>query len=215
MLPSFILLSLSVNLSFCLEHHVCDSYPVNGQHLTCPCCHTKLPLEKELTAASQRMLWRPKAEQVSSVKGLSADSGKGKACQTLYVSPVPSEGCLQVLCLPYVLPEFTLDVALVLYLPTLFPATSPLINQKSVRIHFLPLLLSGIPDGRADPALPPSHRQLFASTHCFDFSFLQCSSHSRSLMLLRHHLFHLRHCPLSLHLSSLQAPQHRHKVPGP
>lgn len=45
MLPSFILLSLSVNLSFCLAHHMCDSYPVNSQLLTCPHCHPKLPLE--------------------------------------------------------------------------------------------------------------------------------------------------------------------------
>ena len=52
MLPSFILLSLSVNLSFCHAHHVCDSYPVNSQHLTCPHCQPELPLE-ELTAASQ------------------------------------------------------------------------------------------------------------------------------------------------------------------
>lgn len=60
MLPSFILLSLSANLWFCLAHHLCDSYPVNSQHLTCPHCQPKLPLE-ELTAASQGMLWRPKA----------------------------------------------------------------------------------------------------------------------------------------------------------
>lgn len=87
------------------------------------------------------------------MKGLSAGSGKEKACQAPYVSPVPSEGCHQALCLLYVLPEFTLDVALVLCLPTLFPATSLLINQKSVRIHFLPLLPSGIPDGGANPAV--------------------------------------------------------------
>lgn len=47
----------------------------------------------------------------------------------------------------------TVGVALVLYLPTLFPATSLLINQKSVRIHFLPLCPFTIPDGRADPVL--------------------------------------------------------------
>lgn len=35
----------------------------------------------------------------------------------------------------------TVGVALVLYLPTLFPATSLLMSQKSVRIYFLPLLL--------------------------------------------------------------------------
>lgn len=51
-LPSFILLSLSVNLSLCLVHHVCDSYPVNSQHLTCPRCQPKLSLEKEFTVAS-------------------------------------------------------------------------------------------------------------------------------------------------------------------
>lgn len=112
-------------------------------------------------------------------------------------------------CLPYAIPEFTLGVALVLYLPAVFPATSLLINQKSVRIHFLPLLPSNIPGSGTDPALPPSCRQLFASTHCFDFSFLQCSSHSSSLTLLMHHLFQLCHCPLSLHLSSLQVPQPR------
>lgn len=114
-------------------------------------------------------------------------------------------------CLPYAVPEFTLGVALVLYLPTLFPVTSLLINQKHVRIHFLPLLPSNIPDSRTDPALPPSCRQLFASTRCFDFSFLQCSSHSSSLTLLKHHLFQFHHCPLSLHLSSLQAPQPRYQ----
>jgi len=160
MLPSFILLSLSVNLSFCLAHHVCDSYPVNSQCLTYPHCEPKLPLEKELTAASQGMLWRPKPEQVSSVKGFFTDSGKEKNCQTAYVSPVPSEGCYQAPCLPYALPEFTLGVALVLYLPALFPATSLLITQKSLRIHFLRLLPSSIPGGRVDSTLPPSRRQL-------------------------------------------------------
>lgn len=79
MLSNFILLSLIVNLSFCLVHLICDSYPVNSQSLTCPHCQPKLPLEKELAAASQRMLWRPK-EHFSSEKGLSTDSAKRKAC---------------------------------------------------------------------------------------------------------------------------------------
>lgn len=70
MLSSFILLSLSVNLSFCLAYHVCDSYPVNSQRSTCPTCQVKLPLEKELTAASQGMLWRPKARVCLFCKGL-------------------------------------------------------------------------------------------------------------------------------------------------
>lgn len=57
MLSSFILLSLSVNLSFCLTHHMCDSYPVNSQLLTCPHYHPNLPLENKLNAASQGKLW--------------------------------------------------------------------------------------------------------------------------------------------------------------
>lgn len=57
-------------------------------------------------------------------------------------------------CFVSALSELTPGVALVLHLPTLFPATSLLINQKSERIHFLPLLLYSIPDGRAGSALP-------------------------------------------------------------
>lgn len=57
-------------------------------------------------------------------------------------------------CFVSALSELTLGVALVLHLPALFPATSPLINQKCVRINFLLLLPSGVPDGRAGSALP-------------------------------------------------------------
>lgn len=121
MLPSFILLSLSVYLSLCLVHHVCDSYPVNSQRLTCPCCQPKFWRRSSLLHP-EGCCGGPKPEQVSAVRGFSVDNNKGKACQAPYISPVPSEGCHQALS--YAFPEFTLAVALVLYLPTLFPATS-------------------------------------------------------------------------------------------
>lgn len=102
MLSSFVLLSLSVNLSFCLEHHMYDSYPVNSQLLNCPHCHPKLPLEKELTAACQGKLWRF-CQSISLLWRASADSVRGKVCQAPCISALLSEGCHQALCLHYAL----------------------------------------------------------------------------------------------------------------
>lgn len=192
----------------------CDSYPVNSQCLTCPCRQPKLPLEKQLTAASQGMLWRPKARASIFCEGLLFTEAK-EGLAKLLVSHLSSLRDATRSCIYFVSSLNSLGVALVLYLPTLFPTIFLPINQKSVRIFFQPLLPSGVPDGRANPPLPPSYRQLFASLHYFNFSFLQCSSHSSSQTLFRHHLLQLCHCPLSLHLSSFQVPPAQASDMGP
>lgn len=130
-----VLFYLSVNLSFCLAHRMCDSYPVNSQLLSCP-------------HAIQSCLWR--RSSLLHAKGSCGGSVKARLfcegrLQTVSEETFAKPLVSQLSCLKdatrhfvYIMPS-VVGVALVLYLPTLFPATSLLINQKSVRIHFLPL----------------------------------------------------------------------------